>query len=114
MDQEASGWKTLVTRANQLVRSATHPPAELPVEGHLPGFDGQPPGPAHGVDVDDQGNGTASDPRLYQLLRQPGPIDARTVAASAPCQRPGRHCQLRWPLADASTGRREPHLEKHT
>jgi thiol-disulfide isomerase/thioredoxin len=40
MDQDASGWKTLLTRANQLVRSATHPPAELPVEGHLPGFDG--------------------------------------------------------------------------
>jgi thiol-disulfide isomerase/thioredoxin len=40
MDQEASGWKTLLTRANQLVRSATHPAAELPVEGHLPGFDG--------------------------------------------------------------------------
>jgi thiol-disulfide isomerase/thioredoxin len=40
MDQKASGWKTLLTRANQLVRSATHPAAELPVEGHLPGFDG--------------------------------------------------------------------------
>jgi thiol-disulfide isomerase/thioredoxin len=40
MDPEASGWKTLLTRANQLVRSATHPPAQLPVEGHLPGFDG--------------------------------------------------------------------------
>ena len=40
MDQDASGWKTVLTRANQLVRSATHPPAELPVEGHLPGFDG--------------------------------------------------------------------------
>jgi thiol-disulfide isomerase/thioredoxin len=40
MDQDASGWKTLLTRANQLVRSATHPPAQLPVEGHLPGFDG--------------------------------------------------------------------------
>jgi thiol-disulfide isomerase/thioredoxin len=40
MDQDASGWKTLLTRANQLVRSATHPAAELPVEGHLPGFDG--------------------------------------------------------------------------
>src|SRR4029453_14172152 len=39
MDQDASGWKTLLTRANQLVRSATHPAAELPVEGHLPGFD---------------------------------------------------------------------------
>jgi thiol-disulfide isomerase/thioredoxin len=40
MDQDASGWKTLLTRANQLVRSATHPAAELPVEGHLPSFDG--------------------------------------------------------------------------
>jgi thiol-disulfide isomerase/thioredoxin len=40
MDQDAGGWKTLVTRANQLVRSATHPAAPLPVEGHLPGFDG--------------------------------------------------------------------------
>ena len=40
MDQEASEWKALLTRANQLVRSATHPAAQLPVEGHLPGFDG--------------------------------------------------------------------------
>jgi thiol-disulfide isomerase/thioredoxin len=40
MDQDHGGWKTLLTRANQLVRSATHPPAELPVEGHLPGLDG--------------------------------------------------------------------------
>jgi thiol-disulfide isomerase/thioredoxin len=40
MDQDASGWKTLLTSANQFVRSATHPAAELPVEGHLPGFDG--------------------------------------------------------------------------
>jgi thiol-disulfide isomerase/thioredoxin len=40
MDEDASGWKTLLTRANQLVRSATHPAAQLPVEGHLPGFDG--------------------------------------------------------------------------
>ena len=40
MDQDASGWKTLLTRANQLVRSATHPAAQLPVEGHLPSFDG--------------------------------------------------------------------------
>src|SRR5829696_2764164 len=40
MDQDASGWKTLLTSANQLVRSATHPAAQLPVEGRLPGFDG--------------------------------------------------------------------------
>src|SRR4029450_5531135 len=40
MDQGASGWKTLLTSASQLVRSATHPAAQLPIEGHLPGFDG--------------------------------------------------------------------------
>jgi thiol-disulfide isomerase/thioredoxin len=37
-------------------------------------IDGQPPGPAHGVDVDEQGNGTLSEQRLYQLIRQPKPI----------------------------------------
>jgi thiol-disulfide isomerase/thioredoxin len=42
------------------------------------GIDGQPPGAAHGVDVDEQGNGTLTDPRLYQLVRQPGPITDRT------------------------------------
>jgi hypothetical protein len=37
-------------------------------------LDGEPPGPAHGVDVDADGNGTADYQRLYQLIRQPGPI----------------------------------------
>jgi hypothetical protein len=41
-------------------------------------IDGQPPGAAHGTDVDEQGNGTVTDPRLYQLVRQPGPIGDRT------------------------------------
>jgi thiol-disulfide isomerase/thioredoxin len=39
--------------------------------------DGQPPGASHGTDVDDQGNGTVSEQRLYQLIRQPGPIADR-------------------------------------
>jgi thiol-disulfide isomerase/thioredoxin len=38
--------------------------------------DGQPPGTAHGVDVDEQGNGSVSDQRLYQLVRQPEPAVA--------------------------------------
>jgi thiol-disulfide isomerase/thioredoxin len=42
------------------------------------GLDGQPPGAAHGTDLDDQGNGTLTDPRLYQLVRQPGPVGERT------------------------------------
>ncbi len=37
-------------------------------------LDGQPPGAAHGSDVDDHGDGTVTEPRLYQLIRQPTPI----------------------------------------
>ena len=41
-------------------------------------IDGQPPGAAHGIDVDDEGNGKVSEQRLYQLIRQPAPIVERT------------------------------------
>jgi hypothetical protein len=41
--------------------------------------DGQPPGAMHGVDVDEAGNGTVSEPRLYQLLRQQGSVADRTL-----------------------------------
>jgi thiol-disulfide isomerase/thioredoxin len=40
-------------------------------------LDGQAPGAAHGADVDEQGHGTVSEQRLYQLIRQPGPIADR-------------------------------------
>src|SRR5829696_4422807 len=40
-------------------------------------IDGRPPGPAHGIDVDEQGNGTVTEQRLYQLIRQPKPIIER-------------------------------------
>jgi len=40
-------------------------------------IDGQRPGPAHGLDVDEQGTGTVTQPRLYQLIRQPKPIAER-------------------------------------
>jgi thiol-disulfide isomerase/thioredoxin len=40
-------------------------------------IDGQPPGAAHGIDVDEQGNGTVTEQRLYQLIRQPQPIADR-------------------------------------
>ncbi len=42
-------------------------------------IDGRPPGSAHGVDVDDQGNGTVIKPRMYQLIRQPPPIVDRQL-----------------------------------
>jgi thiol-disulfide isomerase/thioredoxin len=37
-------------------------------------IDGQPPGAAHGSDVDRQGDGTVEQPRLYQLIRQSSPV----------------------------------------
>ena len=37
-------------------------------------IDGQPPGAAHGVDVNDQGEGAVTEQRMYQLIRQPMPI----------------------------------------
>jgi thiol-disulfide isomerase/thioredoxin len=41
-------------------------------------IDGQAPGAAHGSDTDDQGIGTLTEQRLYQLIRQPGSIVDRT------------------------------------
>jgi hypothetical protein len=66
------------------------PPApETPVRFRVQ-LDSQPPGAAHGGDVDDQGNGTLTDPRLYQLIRQPGPSPsaASRSASSTPASRP--------------------------
>jgi thiol-disulfide isomerase/thioredoxin len=40
-------------------------------------IDGQPPSAGHGSDVDDQGSGTVTEQRLYQLVRQSGPIADR-------------------------------------
>ncbi len=40
-------------------------------------LDGQAPGAAHGSDIDEQGDGTVSDQRLYQLIRQTQPVDDR-------------------------------------
>jgi thiol-disulfide isomerase/thioredoxin len=42
-------------------------------------LDGQPPGDAHGLGVDESGNGTVAQQRLHQLIRQPGPISERTL-----------------------------------
>ena len=41
-------------------------------------IDGRPPAAAHGTDTDGQGNGAVTEPpRMYQLIRQPGPIEDR-------------------------------------
>jgi hypothetical protein len=41
-------------------------------------LDGKAPGEAHGVDVDATGAGTVGSQRLYQLIRQTGPVEDRT------------------------------------
>jgi thiol-disulfide isomerase/thioredoxin len=40
--------------------------------------DGEAPGDAHGLDVDEEGHGTVAQPRLYQLIRERGSITDRT------------------------------------
>jgi hypothetical protein len=40
--------------------------------------DGEAPAAAHGLDVDEEGRGTLVQPRLYQLVREPGTITDRT------------------------------------
>jgi thiol-disulfide isomerase/thioredoxin len=42
--------------------------------------DGEAPGALHGVDVDEDGNGLLDNGRLYQLVRQAGEVQDRTVA----------------------------------
>jgi len=40
--------------------------------------DGAPPGDAHGLDVDERGEGIVTQQRLHQMIRQQGPIGDRT------------------------------------
>jgi hypothetical protein len=53
------------------------PPAGRPPVPFRVHLDGQPPGRSRGVDVDEQGNGTADYQRMYQLVRQAPPIGDR-------------------------------------
>ena len=42
-------------------------------------LDGGPPGPSHGVDIDGDGNGSLTEGRMYQLVRQDGEVRERTL-----------------------------------
>jgi thiol-disulfide isomerase/thioredoxin len=42
-------------------------------------LDGDAPGHAHGIDVDEHGDGVLDDGRLYQLVRQLEPVHERTL-----------------------------------
>jgi cytochrome c biogenesis protein CcdA/thiol-disulfide isomerase/thioredoxin len=41
-------------------------------------LDGAAPGPNHGVDTDEQGDGVVREQRLYQLIRQGAPVESHT------------------------------------
>ncbi len=58
-----------------LVLSPRTPGASIPFRVLV---DGEPPGEARGLDVDEEGNGTVVHQRLYQLIREPGSITDRT------------------------------------
>jgi thiol-disulfide isomerase/thioredoxin len=47
-------------------------------------LDGREPGAAQGIDVDASGIGLLTEPRMYQLVRQPGPITHRMAEISFP------------------------------
>ena len=47
-------------------------------------IDGQPLGADHGTDVDQDGSGTLSEQRLYQLVRQQGHVTERTFQITFP------------------------------
>jgi hypothetical protein len=53
------------------------PSGEAPVHFRVT-IDGQAPGDSHGADTDADGNGVITGQRLYQLVRQSGPITDRT------------------------------------
>lgn len=42
-------------------------------------LDGEAPGPAHGVDVDEDGSGLLCEGRLYQLIRHHDAVRNRTL-----------------------------------
>jgi len=51
---------------------AGNPPVRFQVR-----LDGEPPGRAHGIDIDEDGSGVADYQRMYQLIRQTHPIEDR-------------------------------------
>ncbi|MGY1643412.1 thioredoxin family protein [Geodermatophilus sp. SYSU D00703] len=74
---EAGGRLAARFTARDLHLVMAPPPAGTPVRFTVR-LDGAPPGADHGDDVDDDGTGTATEPRLYQLVRRRGPVTGRT------------------------------------
>jgi thiol-disulfide isomerase/thioredoxin len=60
--------------AHLVLAAGTHQPIPFHVL-----LDGEAPGPSHGIDVDEDGNGLLGDGRLYQLVREHGAVRERTL-----------------------------------
>ena len=60
--------------ANLVLSPGSHEPIPFRVL-----VDGGPPGPSHGVDVDEEGNGLLGDGRMYQLVRERDAVRERTI-----------------------------------
>jgi thiol-disulfide isomerase/thioredoxin len=75
----AGGSITFRFHARDLNLVLTPPPQGAPVRFTVL-LDGQPPADDHGLDVDESGEGTADEPRMYQLVRQRGGAAERDFA----------------------------------
>ncbi len=75
--QEPGGRLTLRFSARDLHLVAA-PPAGATVRYRVL-LDGRPPGADAGLDVASDGSGTIAEPRLHQLVRRPGAVDAATA-----------------------------------
>jgi hypothetical protein len=73
---EVGGSITFQFRARDLHLVMGPPSGQPPVRFRVR-LDGQAPGAAHGVDVDEDGHGRAEYRRMHQLIRQPTPIEDR-------------------------------------
>jgi len=60
--------------ANLVLSPGAHEPIPFRVL-----VDGAPPGPSHGVDVDEEGNGLLGEGRMYQLVRERDAVRERTL-----------------------------------
>jgi len=75
---EARGGITYRFHARDVHLVLANPTPAQPIRFRVT-IDGAPPGPSHGADVDADGRGVLKEDRLYQLIRQSGPIIDRTV-----------------------------------
>src|SRR3954454_10626657 len=73
----AGGSITFRFQARDLNLVLTPPASGAPVRFTVL-LDGQAPAADHGIDVDDAGEGTVDEPRMYQLVRQAGGAAQRT------------------------------------